>query len=87
MEVSSKNLRWILVRRCSRFFGWRMPDGPRIGDLDGTEVGICKWKGTRGIRWGFPRIFSVGPGIGEVEGCLVGNYRCTPARLCAPSFS
>ena len=34
-------------------------------------------KGTRGIRWGFPRGFSVGPEIGEVEGCVVGNLNGT----------
>ena len=31
--------------------------------------------------------FSVGHGIGEVEGYLVGNFRWTPVRICAPSFS
>ena len=30
-------------------------------------------KGTRGMRWGFPRKFSVGPEHGEVEGSVVGN--------------
>ena len=30
-------------------------------------------KGTRGTRWGFPWELSVGPKLGEVEGCEVGN--------------
>ena len=30
-------------------------------------------KGTRGMRSGFPQEFSVGPELGEVEGCVVGN--------------
>ena len=34
----------------------------------------------------FLQIFSVVPALGEVEGCLVGNSRCTPARICAPSL-
>ena len=25
------------------------------------------------MRWEFPHIFSVGPELGEVEGCVVGN--------------
>ena len=25
------------------------------------------------MRWGFPREFSVGSDLGEVEGCVVGN--------------
>ena len=32
-----------------------------------------EWKGTRGLRWGFPQKFPVGPKLGEVEGCAVGN--------------
>ena len=32
-----------------------------------------EWKGTRGMRWGFPQEFSVGSELGEVEGCVVGN--------------
>ena len=32
-----------------------------------------EWKGNRGMRWGFPWEVSVGPEIGEVEGCVVGN--------------
>ena len=30
-------------------------------------------KGTRGMRWGFPRKFSVGPELREAEGWMVGN--------------
>ena len=25
------------------------------------------------MRWGFPQEFSVGPELGKVEGCVVGN--------------
>ena len=32
-----------------------------------------EWKGARGMRWGFPQEFSVGPELGEVEACVVGN--------------
>ena len=32
-----------------------------------------EWKGTRVMRWGFPRKFSVGPELREVEGWMVGN--------------
>ena len=32
-----------------------------------------EWKGTRGLRWGFPREFSVVTDIGKVGGCVVGN--------------
>ena len=32
-----------------------------------------EWKGTRGMRWGFPQEFTVGPKLGEVEGCVDGN--------------
>ena len=45
-----------------------------------------EWKGTRGMSWGFPQKFSVGPGLGEVEGCMVGKSGWTPARLCTPIF-
>ena len=30
-------------------------------------------KGTWGMRWECPWKFSLGPEIGEVEGCVVGN--------------
>ena len=29
------------------------------------------------MRWGFPREFSVGPELSEVEGCVVGNLNGT----------
>ena len=45
-----------------------------------------EWKETRGMRWGFPRKISVGPGIGEVEGCMVGKHGWTPAQICDPGF-
>ena len=32
-----------------------------------------EWKKTRGMRWGFPQEFSVGPELDEVEGYVVGN--------------
>ena len=32
-----------------------------------------EWKGTWGMRWGFPQEFSVGPELSEVGGCAVGN--------------
>ena len=32
-----------------------------------------EWKGSRGLIWVFPRDFSVGPELGEVGGCVVGN--------------
>ena len=36
----------------------------------------CKmeWIGTRGMRWGFPWEVPVRPKLGEVNGCVVGNY-------------
>ena len=36
-----------------------------------------EWKGTRGLRLGFPREFSVGPEVGEVGGCMIGNLNGT----------
>ena len=32
-----------------------------------------EWKGNWRTRWGFSRKFSVGPGLGEVEVCMVEN--------------
>ena len=32
-----------------------------------------EWKGTQGMRWGFPRKISVGPELDKVEGYVVGN--------------
>ena len=32
-----------------------------------------EWEVTQGMRWGFPRGFSIGPELSEVEGCVVGN--------------
>ena len=34
----------------------------------------------------FPRKFSVGPELSEVEGCVVGKHEWTPAWLYAPGF-
>ena len=38
-----KIFRWILVGRCGGGFGWKLPDGPRLGNLDELLVG--KWNG------------------------------------------
>ena len=43
---------------------------PRSRRAGGLKI---EWKGNRGMRWGFPREFSVGSDLGEVEGCVVGN--------------
>ena len=32
-------LRWILAEQYGGVFGWKIPDGPRIGDLYGPVVG------------------------------------------------
>ena len=32
-----------------------------------------EWKETQGMRWGFPWECSVGPKLGKVEECVVGN--------------
>ena len=56
-RFSGKYLRWILAGRCNAVFGWKIPDGPWIGDLDVPVVEKWKRKGTRGMRWDFTWIF------------------------------
>ena len=34
---------WIQSGRCGGVSGWKFPDGPRIGDIDGPVVG--EWNG------------------------------------------
>ena len=35
----AKFSRWILVRQCSKFFGWKLLGGPRLNDIDKPVVG------------------------------------------------
>ena len=74
--------------------------GPISAMCSGLLLEIMKWiltrqsrrasawklerKGTRGMRWGFPRKISVGPDIREVEGWMVGKSEWTPAWGCYP---
>ena len=37
-RLSGKVLRWIRAGRCGWVFGWKFPDGPRLGNLDGSVV-------------------------------------------------
>ena len=45
-----------------------------------------KWKGTWGMIRGVPRKFSVGPGIGEVEGCMVEKKPIDPSSAMCSMF-
>ena len=78
--------RWILVVKCGRDFGWKILGGPRLSNLYGTVVGKWKWKGTWGMGWGFLRRLSVGPGIGEVEGCMVEKKPIDPSSAMCSMF-
>ena len=53
---------WLEISRRTLTWRYRRPGGWKL-----------EWKGTRGMRWEFPREFSVGPELCEVEGCVVGN--------------
>ena len=64
-RLSRQFLRWISSGRCGMVFGWKFPDGPRLGNLDGLMVG--KWKGQELGSWygGFLGDFQLDLSLGK----------------------
>ena len=101
MGISSGVFSRTQARRSGRVCGWK-PKWTQLGYVLRHLLEIMKWtpnrqsrwasawklewKGTQGVRLGFPQKFSVVPELGEVEGCMVGKSEWTPAQVCTPGF-
>ena len=68
-EISELDPSWAM------WWGFCLEISIRLPNRRSRRTGGRKmeWEGTQGTRWGFSLEFSVGPEIGKVEGCVVGN--------------
>ena len=86
---------WILIGQYSGFFGWKFPDGTRLGNLDYLVVGKWNRKELRSRDWGVLINFKSylgsvtwkdvwlenpdGPQLSYMLRLFVGNLELTPA--------